>query len=181
MGVTGVSMKNLVVVTLLLLWSPSHAFEQTFESCSIDASTLFNTINNYILGVPLERLKSQPGIPQGEVKYLDHLDHVYNLIKTQGIEKVYMIAHVTFFKCSKIVAQKKLSISLSQKESAYQECVSKSTTRTTILLQIAKGVPIAETKSKAPKRAHELIDALYQLTQEKNLTSTPSNKFFRIV
>ncbi|MEK7223589.1 MAG: hypothetical protein AAB156_04885 [Pseudomonadota bacterium] len=161
-------MKNLVVVALLLLWSPSHAFEQTFESCSVDALTFFNNINNYILGVPLEKLKSQPGIPQGEVKYLDH---VYNLIKTQGIEKAYMIAHVAFFKCSKTVSQKKLPSSLSQKESAYQECASKSTTRTTILLQITKGVPITETKSKAPKQVHELVNALYQLTQEKNLTS----------
>ena len=160
-------MKNLVVVALLLLWNTSHAYEQTFETCSIGAWTLFNNIQNYILGVPLEKLKTQPGIPQSEV---ERLEFVYNLAKTKGIENIYMIAHAAYFKCSKNVAQKKLSSSLSQKEGAYQECASKSTTRTTVLLQIAKGAPITEAKSKAPKQVHELIDTMYQLAQEKNLT-----------
>src|SRR3989344_1859789 len=129
LGIMGAPMKNIVVVVaLLLLWSPSYAFEQTFETCSIDAWKFFNSIQNYILGVPLEKLKARPGIPQSEVEYLDF---VYNLVKTKGIEHAYMLGHVLFYKCSKTVAQKKLSTSLSQKGDAYQECASKSTTRTT--------------------------------------------------
>ncbi|MEK7556718.1 MAG: hypothetical protein AAB538_01955, partial [Patescibacteria group bacterium] len=153
-------MKNLhIAVALLLLWSQSHAFDEiSYENCSISAWGHFDGIKNYVLGVPLEKLKAEPGMPQATAR---QLERTYNLTKTQGVETAYMAAHVAFKNCSANVAKSKPISSLSRAESAYSECAYTSATRTNILLRIANGRSVRETKNDLPEQFHELVDVLY--------------------
>jgi hypothetical protein len=156
-------MKYLPIAVLLLLSGRAYAYEQTFDSCSVVAWQIFDAIENYRLGIPLEKARSVD-------KYPHNIEAAYKLANDEGLETAYMTAHLHYKRCAaEVEARARQSISSS--EGAYRECAWASAARTNVLLAIVRGASTDDTKSKLPPQLHSLVDALYRRASEGNPTA----------
>lgn len=154
-------MKYALIVLLLFSSDRVHAYDQTFESCSMTAWEILDAIDKYRLGVPLEKARSLAGTPQ-------NVEIAYDLAK-ESLETAYMAAHVQFRKCAGEV-ENGAAVSLPAKEQAYRECAWTSATRTNILIALVRGTSIDEVRSTVPPQLHALVDTLYRTAEEDNPT-----------
>jgi hypothetical protein len=166
-------MKSLLAVAFLLISTQTFAYDQTFESCSLTAWSIFENLQQYQLHVPLEKLKAtkcKDGVPKYATE-CSNIDTAYSMAKSEGIDTAYIAAHVHYIKCSGEVQSRVGRGPLPQLESAYRECARSSGARANILAAIKQGTPIEVTRDKMGAPYYDLIDTLYRKARDTNLTS----------
>jgi hypothetical protein len=166
-------MKSLLAVALLLFSMQSFAYDQTFESCSLTAWSIFENLQQYQLHVPLEKLKAtkcKDGVPKYATE-CTNVDTTYSMAKSAGIDTAYIATHVHYIKCSGEVQSRAGIGPLPQLESGYRECARSSAARANILAAIKQGTPIEVTRDKMGASYYDLIDTFYRKARDTNLTS----------
>jgi hypothetical protein len=166
-------MKSLLAVAFLLISARAFAYDQTFESCSLTAWSIFENLQQYQLHVPLERLKAtkcKDGVPKYATE-CTNIDTAYSMAKSEGIDTAYIAAHVHYSKCSDEVQSRVGRGLLPQLESGYRECAQSSGARANILAAIKHGTSIEVTRDKMGAPYYDLIDTLYRKARDTNLTS----------
>jgi hypothetical protein len=168
-----VAMKSLLAVAFLLISAQAFAYDQTFESCSLTAWSIFENLQQYQLHVPLEKLKAtkcKDGVPKYATE-CTNVDTAYSMAKSAGIDTAYIAAQAHYIKCSGEVQSRVGKGPLPQLESGYRECARSSGTRANILAVIKQGTPIEVTRDKMGAPYYDLIDTLYRKARDTNLTS----------
>ncbi|MGO9446457.1 MAG: hypothetical protein ACLPXB_17035 [Thiobacillaceae bacterium] len=166
-------MKSLLAVAFLLISAQAFAYDQTFESCSLTAWSIFENLQQYQLHVPLEKLKAtkcKDGVPKYATE-CTNVDTAYSMAKSEGIDTAYIAAHVHYIKCSGEVQSRVGRGPLPQLESGYRECARSSGARANILAAIKHGTPIEVTRDKMGAPYYDLIDTLFRKARDINLTS----------
>lgn len=166
-------MKSLLAVAFLLIGAQAFAYDQTFESCSLTAWSIFENLQQYQLHVPLEKLKAakcKDGVPKYATE-CTNVDTAYSMAKSEGIDTAYIAAHMHYIKCSGEVQGHVGRGPLPQLESGYRECARSSGARANILTAIKQGTPIEVTRDKMGAPYYDLIDTLYRKARDTNLTT----------
>ena len=152
----------------------ANAYEQSYESCSMTAWETFRSVNDFLLGVPLEKAKENAAIPE-------NVTAAYKISTESGAKYAYIGAHIHYKKCASSLSK---SASLSQIETMYKNCAYLSATRANILIYIDKGMSEKEIKAKLPARLHELVSALYSAAKNESFVkaaNTSANALMRCV
>jgi len=166
-------MKSLLAVAFLLFSAQTFAYDQTFESCSLTAWSIFENLQQYRLHVPLEKLKAtkcKDGVPKYATE-CTNIDTAYSMAKSEGINTAYIAAHGHYITCSGEVQSRVGRGPLPQLESGYRECAQSSGARANILAAIKHGTSIEVTRDKMGAPYYDLIDTLYRKARDTNLTS----------
>ena len=149
---------RLIFFGVIIFSSCVHSYEQSYESCSLTAWEVFGSINDFLLGVPIDKAKESAATPENVVS-------VYKISKDPRIKYTYISSHVHYKKCSASV--KNYGV-LSKTEVMYKVCAYKSATRTNILIYIDQGESEQSIKEKLPTQYHDIIGVLYSTAKTES-------------
>jgi hypothetical protein len=139
----------------------TDVFEQSYESCAVNAEGIFSAIRDYQSGVPETKAVE---------KWAENGLRAYKLILNKGVEHAYISAHVHYFMCAKEIDKRKPlgSINKNSIEGMYAGCASKHGERFVVLDGIIKGISKSNLRSKFSQHPHilRLVDTVYGIVEE---------------